>query len=196
MANTPYVYDASTQTFDSEVLERSFEAPVLVDFWAEWCGPCRALAPVLETIANERAGSVLIAKVDTEAEPSLAKRYEVRSIPAIKLFINGKVAGGFIGALPGSQIRGFLDTHIPSPIEDAFAKAMSLAESDPAAARRGLREVVELDEAHAGAHLALARMALAQGEKAIASFHLESIDASAPEASEASALQRSLGESS
>jgi thioredoxin len=101
--------DVDEGTFEREVVERSREAPVVVDFWAEWCGPCHMLAPVLEGAVAEREGKVALAKVDVDASPSLAARFGVRGIPAVKAFRNGHVVSEFVGAQPPARVAAFLD---------------------------------------------------------------------------------------
>ena len=100
--------DATTETFEQDVLERSASEPVVVDFWADWCGPCKVLAPVLEKAVEEREGIALV-KVDTDANPELAERYQVRGIPNVKAFRNGQVVAEFTGALPAPMVEEFLD---------------------------------------------------------------------------------------
>src|SRR5204863_3447164 len=103
------------QNFDALVLRASATQPVLVDFWAPWCAPCRALAPILDRLADEFAGRFTLAKLNTEDEPELAARYGVRGIPNCKLFINGEMADEFTGALPERDVRDFVDKTLPSP---------------------------------------------------------------------------------
>jgi len=102
--------DVTEQTFDTDVVERSREQPVVVDFWADWCQPCHMLAPVLEQAVSDRDGQVVLAKVDIDANPGLADRFSVRGIPAVKAFRNGKVVNEFVGVQPPAAVEAFLDT--------------------------------------------------------------------------------------
>lgn len=101
--------DVTTDTFEAEVLERSASVPVVVDFWADWCAPCKVLAPVLEQAVESRNGELVLAKVDTEANPELAMRYGIRGIPNVKAFRNGQVVDEFVGALSAQAVEAFLD---------------------------------------------------------------------------------------
>jgi len=187
------VKDVSDADFDVEVLERSHDVPVLVDFWAEWCGPCRMLGPVLEQIAEENEGRFELAKLDTDAAPRTAGHYGIRSIPAVKLFVKGKVIAEFVGALPGGTIRKLLDEHLPS---EADAKAdegrAKLAAGDSAAARAAFEAALALDPKHPGSHLALARLALAQGDAAAVEQHVEAIELATRERDAAEFVRKAL----
>jgi len=147
--------------FDADVLARSREVPVLVDFWAAWCGPCRTLGPVLEKLAAEAGSRWVLAKVDTEAHPDVAARYGIMSIPSVKLFANGEVVDEFVGALPEASVRLWLDQALPSPHAAALAAAReALEHGDFDAAARGARAVVEAEPANEDARLALAEALL------------------------------------
>lgn len=124
-AENPHVFDASLPTFEQDVLLRSKDVPVLVDFWATWCGPCKSLGPVLEKLAAEFNGGFLLAKVDVDKEQQLAGYFQIKSVPTVMLVKDGQIVDGFPGALPEGQLRQFLGHHgvLPreaeAPVEDA-----------------------------------------------------------------------------
>ena len=140
------------KNFKTGVLEKSKTIPVLVDFWAPWCEPCRILAPILEEIASENHGEFILAKLNTEDYPAVAKQYDIKSIPAVKLFINGKVEMEFNGALPKTNILRLLKKFLPSgykmELEDLKKNIATISETDLIARLKNLVEKdAELTEA-------------------------------------------------
>jgi putative thioredoxin len=159
------VIDVTEQDFEREVLERSSELPVVVDFWAEWCGPCRMLGPLLEKAANAREGQVVLAKLDTDANPSISQAFQIQSIPAVKAFRDGRVVDEFVGALPPAQVERFFDGLVPSEAEALVAAG------DEASLRRAL----ELEPANAKAKVRLAELLYQRGERDEARGLLENV---------------------
>ena len=150
----PAVFDVGEADFEQRVLERSRELPVVVDFWAAWCAPCRQLTPVLERAVAERAGRVELAKVDVEANPRLQAAFGVQGIPAVKAFRDGRVATEFTGALPPVEVARFFDGLVPSEADDLVAGGDEQA----------LRRALELEPGHPTARRELGRLLLARGD--------------------------------
>lgn len=159
------VIDVNEQTFEQEVIARSHEVPVVVDFWAAWCGPCRTLGPTLERLANAANGSFVLAKVDVDSNQRLAQTFRVQGIPAVKAFRNGQLIDQFEGALPESQVRAWLKRLVPSEADELVAAAQALERSDPEAAIGRYRLALGAQPDHAAAQFGLGRMLLGRGEQ-------------------------------
>ena len=145
--------DVTEASFAQEVIERSRRTPVVVDFWAEWCGPCRTLSPALEAAEKAREGKVVLAKVDVDSNQGLAARYRVQGIPAVKAFRDGQVASEFVGAVPKAKVEEMFDSLVPSRADELLAKGDELS----------LREAAELEPRRADIAVALARARLERG---------------------------------
>ncbi len=145
--------DVTEQTFNDEVIQRSYDTPVVVDFWAAWCAPCRQLAPLIESVVARRDGEVLLAKVDIDANPALAQKYRIQSIPAVRAFRDGEIVGSFDGLIPSPAIEAFFNSIVPSQVDLLVAEGHEDA----------LREAITRDAGRTDARVALARILIADG---------------------------------
>ncbi|HMQ52486.1 MAG TPA: thioredoxin [Anaerolineae bacterium] len=184
-----YVIDVDEQTFATDVLERSKTVPVVVDFWAAWCGPCRMLGPILEKLANEYKGQFVLAKVDVDQNQQLARQYYVQGIPAVKAFKDGRVANEFTGALPEPQVRQWLNSLVPSEVELMVKEAFQLeTQGRQSAAEERYRAALARQTDLYAAKVGLGRVLFQQGAFEQGLEVLESIPAAAPERRVADAL--------
>src|SRR5262245_54561135 len=153
--------DTTQDRFTSDVIDASHDVPVLVDFWAPWCGPCRVLGPMLEKLERDYDGRFRLVKVDSDQNQQLSAQFGVRSIPYVVAFVDGKPVNAFVGALPESQLRAFIDKVIPDPSEIQRRKAARLlAAGDAAGAASSLRSAIALDPENDLARLELANLLL------------------------------------
>ncbi len=159
-----FIFDATTADFEQSVIARSHRTPVMIDFWAEWCAPCRMLGPVLEAAVREAGGRVALARVNVESEPALAERYAIQSIPAVKIFAEGQVVREFVGALPAGEIRRILAEILPDPSGGRLEEAHRLLGSGRwEEAEEIYQDIRRQDPDHPGAALGLGIIAYHQG---------------------------------
>lgn len=188
-----HIIEVNERTFVTEVLERSQTVPVVVDFWAEWCGPCHMLGPTLERLATEYNGAFVLAKVDVDQNPNLARQFGIQGIPAVKAFRNHQVVNEFTGALPEPQVRRFLETLIPSPADIYTQEGQALeAQGQTAQAIKKYRAALAEKADHYPALLGLGRALMQEEQFDEAVSTLEKIPPGVSERSAADALLANL----
>ena len=160
MASSQWVKEISADQFQVEVIEESNQRPVVIDFWAPWCGPCRALGPKLEALAAEKAGDFLLAKVNTDENEELAQAFQVNGIPAVYAIRNGKLVDQFTGLLQDEELREFINRLIPTADQKKADRALELEGRDPKAATALYRELLAANPADPAARVGLARLML------------------------------------
>ncbi len=193
MTEARHISEATTATFEREVLERSREVPVIVDFWAPWCEPCKTLTPVLEQAVADRGGRVWLVKVNTDDNQDLAAGFEIRGIPAVKAFVDGRLADEFTGVLGKAEVEAFLDRLCPSEEEAALNRAVALLEAGETEAVEGILAPALSSAHHCDLALViLARARAAAGQTAEALAALQDVDPDSIAAPEADRLRLSL----
>jgi putative thioredoxin len=194
MANaSEWVFDAGEAEFEAAVIERSKRVPIVVDFWAPWCAPCRTLGPLLERLANEHTGAFLLAKVDIDQNPNLAAAVGVRSIPMVLGLRDGRVVSEFVGALPETGVREFLARVLPSESEKAAQHGHELLATGHAEeAEQAFREAMELDPRCDGALLGMMKLLAERGDDEAALEVAETVTPGTPERQEADRLAAAI----
>jgi putative thioredoxin len=163
-ATSSWIIEVEEADFERDVIERSREKPVVVDFWAEWCGPCRMLGPLLDKIAEEQKGAFILAKVNIDRAQSLAVHFGVEVIPTVKAFRNGQPILGFTGVLPEAQLRDFISRILPSEVDNLAQQARAAEGANPQEAERLYRQILDRERDHDGAIVGLARLLIARGQ--------------------------------
>ncbi len=189
MSSDQIIFDVTTAEFEARVVQASSKAPVVVDFWAEWCAPCRALGPVLERLVESYKGRMLMARVNVDREPELAARFGVQGIPAVKVFRDGRVATEFVGALPEADVARVLQSVVPSAADELVRKGdVRLRAGALEEAEALYRQAVDQDAGHTGALLRLGTVLVERGQADEAREVLGRIEENAAEYAEAQGM--------
>jgi putative thioredoxin len=159
--SSPWIIETTTATFERDIVEGSRQRPVVIDFWAPWCGPCQQLAPLLETLAVEYNGKFILSKVNVDEAPEIAGAFQVQSIPFVVAMLDGQPVNHFVGLLSEDQLRSWLDGLLPSPAQQLVSAGLEIEARDPAAAEAKFREAAHLDPNDASIQIHLARVLLA-----------------------------------
>ncbi|HIE55565.1 MAG TPA: thioredoxin [Chromatiaceae bacterium] len=193
MSNSPYIIEVTEDNYQQAVVDQSFQKPVLVDFWASWCQPCQMLMPILANLAEAYGGKFILAKINTEEQQGLAAQFGIRSIPTVKLFRNGQAVDEFAGALPESEIRAFLDQHIPRESDAQVEQARELLrQGNSDAALELLERAKASDPGNSRVDIVLAQAHAASGNTERALEILNALPQDAQDDPEASALKGML----
>ena len=185
--------DVTTQNFAQEVIETSRQVPVLVDFWAPWCGPCRTLGPMLEKLEAEYAGKWKLAKVNSDDNPELSAQFHVRSIPYVVAFVDGKPVDQFVGVLPEAQLRAFLDRVIPQPADVAYREGLAARQAgETAHAREAFQNALAFDPGFDAARFELVSLLLDSGDAHAAQGEFALLSPKAPQDARYAPLQTRL----
>ena len=187
-----WIKDVTDDDFQKEVVERSHQVPVLVDFWAAWCGPCRVLGPTLERLANEAQGKFVLAKLDVDRSPRHAQAFGVRGIPTVIAFRDGKLVAEFSGAIPEESVREFLRKVMPSQADGVVERAEKLRSEDPDGAEPLYREALSAEPRHPVASVGLAEILVARGETAEAASLLDPLVPAGPLVDRVARLQSEI----
>lgn len=177
MSSSPHVLNVTMATFQNDVVQKSLEVPIVIDFWAPWCNPCRQLGPILEKLAAEYAGKFILAKINTDEEPQIAQAFGIQSLPTVFALVQGQPVDQFVGLLSEEEIRQWLAPLLPSPAQILVREAMELVESNPQAAEAKYREALALAPQEDSIKVCLASVLLKQGRLEETASMIETLEA-------------------